>query len=306
MNKVIKTVLIGPTGAGKSQLCNFIHKDLTNSIYEVSNSLNSCTKEPKSTIVERQDIKLELIDTPGTSDSNNNDEENLKILTKYLRNGKELNQIFLVLSFHDRLSRITRDYLKILSWIFTPKQFMTNLIIIFTHYPDDPDEDDIEKYNILKKEVKEELDKIFEIPSEFPMPDIPVYFVNTKIFKKNGNRFFDKNSQAAINDLIEELKLRISSVTYSIIDTTDLDCNKDTIIEKIEKEKSLILKEIEELKRNKEKKEKLIRDMEIEEQRYQNLVNNSQSGHRDFIGVGIIGSIGLTLLKVASSSCQIF
>ena len=305
MNKVIKTVLIGPTGAGKSQLCNFIHNDLTNSIYEVSNSLNSCTKEPKSTIVERQDIKLELIDTPGTSDSNNNDEENLKILTKYLRNGKELNQIFLVLSFHDRLSRITRDYLKILSWIFTPKQFMTNLIIIFTHYPDDPDEDDIEKYNILKKEVKEELDKIFEIPSEFPMPDIPVYFVNTKIFKKNGNRFFDKNSQAAINDLIEELKLRISSVTYSIIDTKDLDCNKDTIIEKIEKEKSLILKEIEELKRNKEKKEKLIRDMEIEEQRYQNLVNNSH-GHRDFIGYGIIGSIGLTLLKVASSSCQIF
>ena len=305
MNKVIKTVLIGPTGAGKSQLCNFIHKDLTNSIYEVSNSLNSCTKEPKSTIVERQDIKLELIDTPGTSDSNNNDEENLKILTKYLRNGKELNQIFLVLSFHDRLSRITRDYLKILSWIFTPKQFMTNLIIIFTHYPDDPDEDDIERYNILKKEVKEELDKIFEIPSEFPMPDIPVYFVNTKIFKKNGNRFFDKNSQAAINDLIEELKLRISSVTYSIIDTKDLDCNKDTIIEKIEKEKSLILKEIEELKRNKEKKEKLIRDMEIEEQRYQNLVSNSH-GHRDFIGHGIIGCIGLALLKVASSSCQIF
>lgn len=305
MNKVIKTVLIGPTGAGKSQLCNFIHKDLTNSIYEVSNSLNSCTKEPKSTIVERQDIKLELIDTPGTSDSNNNDEENLKILTKYLRNGKELNQIFLVLSFHDRLSRITRDYLKILSWIFTPKQFMTNLIIIFTHYPDDPDEDDIEKYNILKKEVKEELDKIFEIPSEFPMPDIPVYFVNTKIFKKNGNRFFDENSQAAINDLIEELKLRISSVTYSIIDTKDLDCNKDTIIEKIEKEKSLILKEIEELKRNKEKKEKLIRDMEIEEQKYQNLVNNSH-GHRDFIGHGIIGCIGLALLKVASSSCQIF
>ena len=86
------------------------------------------------------------------------------------------------------------------------------------------------------------------------MPDIPVYFVNTKIFKKNGNRFFDKNSQAAINDLIEELKLRISSVTYSIIDTKDLDCNKDTIIEKIEKEKSLILKEIEELKRNKEKR----------------------------------------------------
>ena len=306
MEKLIKTVLIGPTGAGKSQLCNFIHMDLSNSVYEVSNSLNSCTKEPKSTIVERQNIKLELIDTPGTSDSNNNDEENLKILTKFLREGKELNQIFLVLSFHDRLSRITRDYLKILSWIFTPRQFMTNLIIIFTHYPDEPDDDDIEKYNVLKKEIKEELDKIFEIPSEFPMPDIPVYFVNTKIFKKNGIRYFDKNSQTAINDLIEELKLRISSVSYSVIDTTDLDCNKDTIIEKIEKEKSLILKEIEELKKDKEKREKLRREMELEEQRYQDFIQHTGSGHRDFIRAGGIIGIAFTLLKFASSSCQIF
>jgi ABC-type branched-subunit amino acid transport system ATPase component len=31
MNNLIRTVLIGPTGAGKSQFCNFIHKDLTNS-----------------------------------------------------------------------------------------------------------------------------------------------------------------------------------------------------------------------------------------------------------------------------------
>ena len=78
MNNLIKTVLLGPTGAGKSQFCNFIHKDLTNSIFEVSNSLNSCTKEPQSTIVERQNIRLQLIDSAGSSDSNNKDEENLK------------------------------------------------------------------------------------------------------------------------------------------------------------------------------------------------------------------------------------
>ena len=305
MNNLIRTVLIGPTGAGKSQFCNFIHKDLTNSICTVSNSLNSCTKEPKSTIVERQNIRLELIDSPGSSDSNNNDEENLKKLALYLRGKKELNQILLVLSFHDRLSRDTRQYLNILSWIFTPRQFLTNLMIIFTHYPENPDEDDISKYELFKKEIKHELDKIFQVPAELKLPDIPIYFMNTKIFKKDGIKFFDKNSELAANDFIEELKLRISSTTYSIIDTTDLDCDKESIVQKIEKEKSMILKEIEELKKDKEKREKLNRDLEIEEQRYRELMSRRQSNNRDSLtGFGIFGA-GAILLGLAGG-CNIF
>ena len=306
MNNLIRTVLIGPTGAGKSQFCNFIHKDLTNSICTVSNSLNSCTKEPKSTIVERQNIRLELIDSPGSSDSNNNDEENLKKLALYLRGKKELNQILLVLSFHDRLSRDTRQYLNILSWIFTPRQFLTNLMIIFTHYPENPDEDDISKYELFKKEIKQELDKIFQVPAELKLPDIPIYFMNTKIFKKDGIKFFDKNSELAANDFIEELKLRISSTTYSIIDTTDLDCDKESIVQKIEKEKSMILKEIEELKKDKEKREKLNRDLEIEEQRYRDLMRRRQSNNRDSLtGFGVF-SAGALIIGCLSTGCNIF
>ena len=64
MSKLIKVVLVGPTGAGKSQFCNFIHKDLTNSLHKVSNSLNSCTKEPQSTIVERPNTVCDTI-MPG-------------------------------------------------------------------------------------------------------------------------------------------------------------------------------------------------------------------------------------------------
>ena len=88
MNNLIKTVLLCPTGEGKSQFCNFIYKDLTNSIFEVSNSLNSCTKKPQSTIVERPNLRLRLIDSAGSSDSNNKDEENLKKLALYLRKEK--------------------------------------------------------------------------------------------------------------------------------------------------------------------------------------------------------------------------
>ena len=221
MSKLIKVVLVGPTGAGKSQFCNFIHKDLTNSLHKVSNSLNSCTKEPQSTIVERPNIKLELIDSPGSSDSNNNDEENLTILVKYLRNKKEINQIFLILSFEDRLTGDTKKYLKFLSWIFTPIQFMTNLMIIFAHYPDDPDEDDINKFNLLKKEICDELNKIFEIPIESKLPALPVYFINTKIFKKDGNLYYDKNSEKILNEIIKELKVRVFTYNASI-NTTEL------------------------------------------------------------------------------------
>jgi GTPase Era involved in 16S rRNA processing len=211
MSKLIKVVLIGPTGAGKSQFCNFIHKDLTNSIHKVSDSLNSCTTEPKSTIVQRPNIRLELIDSPGSSDSNNDDEENLTILFKYLRNKKEINQIFLVLSFENRFTGDTKKFLSILGWIFTPIQFMTNLMIIFTHYPDKPDEDDITKFKLLEKEINEELNKIFEIPIECKIPKIPVYYINTKIFKNEGILYFDKTSEEILNKIIKELKIRVNT-----------------------------------------------------------------------------------------------
>jgi hypothetical protein len=85
---------------------------------------------------------------------------------------KYVNQIFLVLSFENRFTGDTKKFLSFLGWIFTPIQFMTNLMIIFTHYPDKPDEDDINKFTLLEKEINEKLNKIFEIPIECKMPKI--------------------------------------------------------------------------------------------------------------------------------------
>ena len=64
-----KIVVVGPTGAGKSQFCNFIQKDLTNSINRVSDSLDSCTQDPFSNYFKRQENNFEFIDTAGNSDS---------------------------------------------------------------------------------------------------------------------------------------------------------------------------------------------------------------------------------------------
>ena len=313
MSQLIKIVLVGPTGAGKSQFCNFIHNDLTNSIYKVSNSLNSCTSTPQSSIIERQNIRLELIDSPGSSDSNNNDEENLKVLANYLQSKNEIHQILLILSFEDRLSKDTRQYLKILSWIFTPMQFMSNLIVIFTHYPKDPDEEDIEKFYQHKYEINEELNKIFDIPSEYKskIPQIPVYHFNTKVLNKNTSPHFEENSIKASNDLINDIKFRITSSFYKPINTTNLECDKDKILFKVEQERKELLDVIEELKKNKEKREKLQEESKIEEQKYNDILNHMQSHNRSTLNSSGINSITQFLIAVtgvleALSNCNIF
>lgn len=56
-----RLIVIGPTGAGKSQFCNFVQRDTTNTKNKVSNSLNSCTQDPKSNIFERKKLNMNLL-----------------------------------------------------------------------------------------------------------------------------------------------------------------------------------------------------------------------------------------------------
>ena len=72
MPKIYRIVPLGPTGSGKSQLCNFIYRDKSNMKFEVSDGLNSTTKYPQCEYYVRkikdENISVELIDTPDWSD----------------------------------------------------------------------------------------------------------------------------------------------------------------------------------------------------------------------------------------------
>ena len=87
-SKVYRVIVVGPTGAGKSQFCNFVRRDTSNSINEVSDSLNSCTKDPFSNLFPRKSTNYEFIDTAGNSDSSDDDTINLKKLVSYLKEKK--------------------------------------------------------------------------------------------------------------------------------------------------------------------------------------------------------------------------
>ena len=85
-----RVIVVGPTGAGKSQFCNFIQRDLTNSINKISDDLNSCTKRPYSNIFARKNIKYEFRDTAESSDSSKDDIKNFELIINYFKKMKEL------------------------------------------------------------------------------------------------------------------------------------------------------------------------------------------------------------------------
>ena len=262
INRLYRIVVFGPTGAGKSQFCNFCQKDLDNNTNEVSGSLNSCTQEPKSNIFKRSEIDIELIDTAGSNDSDNNDIKNLQKVCDFLKIKEQIDYIILLLNYDDRLQSDTKDYIKTLGNIFTPKEFYTHFCIIFTHTPLKESKKNQETKEKHKKEIIIIINEIFNIPEENNnLPEIKVYFINTEIIFDNlGYKQFDANSQITVDKMIEQIKLDVGE--YPPIDTTNLEITgKSEKIRQEEQEKEI--KELEEklkqeeIRKKKEEEEKI-------------------------------------------------
>ena len=161
--KASRILVIGPTGAGKSQFCNFVQKDLTNSKNKVSDALESCTSDPFSNIFERNGVKYEFIDTAGNSDSNDKDEQNFTNLVTFLKDKKEIDFIFLLLKFGERITGETKKYINRLNRIFEENDFYTHLSIIFTKYPEKPKKKEEKLKDNLKEQISIILEETFNI-----------------------------------------------------------------------------------------------------------------------------------------------
>ena len=136
---ILRMVLFGATGVGKSQLCNFIIRDNSNKTFEVSDSFDSLTQVPQSIVCKRSGMNIEIIDTAGCGDSGGNDDKNFKVLIEYLRKKESISLFMIVMNFvDDRLNEKTREYIRLISETFTPTEFYNHLVIVFTHYPEKP------------------------------------------------------------------------------------------------------------------------------------------------------------------------
>ena len=257
--------MLGPTGAGKSQLCNFIMKDKENKICKVSPSINSCTQEPQLECYTRnieeseiKEIKLELIDTAGSSDSGDNDEKNFKLLIEKLREKKNVDFFFLVLNCTTKLEGPHKQYIKMISETFTPNEFYGHLEIIYTHYPNT--KKDQKKCDTKKVEIIDAIKNIIGKATLNLDPPPEAWSLDTDT---DDNDNFIEKYQKTIDVILLRMIAKVNK--YGVVNTENLQYKgvKDRIkeenekIEKAKKEIEKKQKEIEEeTKRNEEEKKR--------------------------------------------------
>ncbi len=296
MNKVYRIVVLGRTGSGKSQLCNFIIKDKKNQKYVVSELFDSQTKEPQIEYfirkVNDRDIEIELIDTAGWSDSSGKDEENFKILINKLKEKKSVDLFLLLFNFEDaRIDNNNRGCIKFIANTFTSMEFYNHLAIIFTNYKENPSKKDIAKKEKKTKEIikliKETIGMIDIITTFIPN----IYELDTQT---DDNDNFIPKFQATIDIILLRMQTMIDF--NGPINTENIKYNgvKDRIkeekekleklrIELLEKEKNIEI----ERKKNEEDKQKNEQEKKRLEGEKNNL--NQEMYNNGWGGGGYIG-----------------
>ena len=263
--ELYRVIVVGQTGMGKSQFCNFVQRDTTNSINKVSDSLNSCTQDPFSNVFQRKNVNYEFIDTAGSADTGNNDIQNLKKLVEYLKKKQSIDYILLLFKFGERVDNDSREYIKTLGKIFTPSEFYNHLSVVFTKFPIKPSK----KVEKLKNQYKEEINIIiknsFNIDINEETPEIKVFFIDTEYDEEENT--YDEKSQDTIDIMMEQIKLNVFN--YDSIDTRNLDMVGESAKTRLEAQKKQIeqLREMIEKERlnkiNEEKeKERLQKELE--------------------------------------------
>ena len=264
-SKVYRVIVVGPTGAGKSQFCNFVRRDTSNSINEVSDSLDSCTKDPFSNFFPRKSTNFEFIDTAGNSDSSDDDTINLKKLVSYLKEKKTIDYIILLLKFNERVTNETRNYIKILGKIFTPGEFYNHLCVTFTKFPVKPSKKEEKIKNKSIEEINKILKEAFNIEYNQKIPNVNVYFVDTDFDEEGGK--YEEICQDTIDIMMENIQLTVES--NGSIETINLDITGESAKNRMELQKKQInelTKKLEEekLKREKEEQDRIRLNQELE------------------------------------------
>jgi DNA repair exonuclease SbcCD ATPase subunit len=260
--KSYRVIIVGPTGAGKSQFCNFARRDLKNSFNKVRDSLNSCTQDPLSNNFTRNNTNYEFIDTAGSSDSSNNDIKNLEKLVNYLKIKKEIDYIILLLKFNEKVTKETRDYIDTLGKIFTPGEFYTHLCVFFTKFPNQPTKKENKTKTKSIEEINEILKETFNLQKNEKIPNVNVYFIDTEHDEDENSFTYDEKGQDTIDIMMEQMKLDVD--IYHSINTTNIDMTGVNAKIRAENNRKEILKLLEEEKRKREREEADKRRLEEE------------------------------------------
>jgi GTPase SAR1 family protein len=190
-------VLIGETGTGKSSFGNYL---LGRNEFKVSAKENSCTTQTISKTSSRNNL-IEIIDTPGFSDSEGRDKELTQKMIQQLKSLKEnkksdLRLILLILNFRNpRIDAPIQNMIRFYCNVF-PKNLAYHFGIVFTNYHHEYEiqDSDSDPREMKQKNYMPKVMKIISDETEEPLNlKVPVYFVD--------NKRKDKDSEDEINNI---------------------------------------------------------------------------------------------------------
>ena len=218
LNKKLRIIIVGPTGNGKSQLCNFIIKDKTNEKFHVSSRIYSKTKNTISDSIFRNGKTIEVIDTPGFDDSDNQDLVNSRNLIDFIKSQGNIDFILFILNYANRrLKGSEKIYFDNLCKIFTINKFISHLGIIYSNFAER------QKDEIIKNKVKTEL--IEFINNEYNqgnnIENPFIYFFDTDPEGVNYDKY-----QTTFDELINEAERRIAK--YGEINSSGIQENQSS------------------------------------------------------------------------------
>lgn len=132
----ITAILMGKTGHGKSTLSNLLSNS---NDFAIGSSTRSCTKEIKlkSFFNQENQVNVSIIDTPGLSDSDGDDNKIIDDMKKYLIKPDipRINSILVTISIQEnRMDQSLKNLLEELFKIFPLKNLWEHVIIIWTYY----------------------------------------------------------------------------------------------------------------------------------------------------------------------------
>ena len=188
LKKSYNIIVFGECGAGKTQFCKYVTRDITQTNYD------DFTREFEKTAFTRLGINFELIDTPGLSDEYSGNYRFFNYIDI-----KHVDYIILIFNFFShRITMTVQKFIEKLIKIFTPEKFFAHLCIVFPRYISDP------KYSKNKVRLIEAFTNFLNgMSKDKPNYDIKFYFVNTEF--ENNNFVFEKY-QDTIDIMLKEIK----------------------------------------------------------------------------------------------------
>jgi len=161
---MIKVVLLGQTGSGKSTIGNCLLGLKSNTGFETSRDTDSCTDDTMGIMGKwfSNGAPCTVIDTPGMDDSDGRDTEHIENIIEYLKKENFINSFVLVRNGQNkRISKSFKSMLTIFELMFGT-EFWSHVVIDVSHvrYEDtDSMKQEIRKWNnTIKKKFRKAKD----------------------------------------------------------------------------------------------------------------------------------------------------